>query len=102
MKLVAKSKNKRKSVSQPRNCSASANQPAGNKRGRKSAQSKKWRHEEILKLIELYEERQSLWDVSHKSYHLQDIREKALDEIATELETTVMEINSKWLNLNQV
>ena len=99
MKLVAKSKNKSKPVLQPINSSASANEPAGKKRGRKSAQSKKWAHEEILKLIELYEARPCLWDVSHKSYHLRDIREKALDEMATELETTVKEIKSKLLNL---
>ena len=99
MKLVAESKNKDRPVLQPINSSASANEPVGKKRGRKSAKSKKWAHEEILKLIELYEAMPCLWDVSHKSYHLRDIREKALDEMATEQETTVKEIKSKLLNL---
>lgn len=60
---------------------------------------KKWTHEEIVKLIELYEERACLWDVFDKEYHDKDKRQRALIEISHELETPVGDIKTKLLSL---
>ena len=88
LQLLNKSKRKRKASCEIRKKSL-----------KNESKGKKWTHEEILKLIELYEERQCLWMVQDKSYHNKDKREKALAEIATELDATKGEVKAKILNL---
>ena len=60
---------------------------------------KKWSHDEIVRIIDLYEERACLWDVFDKEYHNKDKPERALDELSRELDTPVADIKSKLLSL---
>lgn len=74
------------------------------KTGGKSAETaiktpKKWTEKEIDLLLDSYEERACLWDVSSKEYHLKDKREKAYEEIKEKLEASSAEIKAKICGL---
>ena len=62
--------------------------------GNRGNEVKKWTHDKIVRLIDLYEERACLWDVFDKEYHDKDKRERALVEIANELDNPVADIKS--------
>ena len=49
-------------------------------------QKYKWNDQTVEKLIDLYEERHCLWDISDRSYSKRDVKEKALSEIKDELD----------------
>ena len=51
------------------------------------------------KLIDLYEERPCLWDISDRSYSKRDVKEKALSEIKDELDIELSIIQAKWKSL---
>ena len=59
------------------------------------AQPLKWQREDVKKLIELVEERQSLWNVNHKDYHNQIKRRNAIEEIAAALKIGNEEVKKK-------
>ena len=42
----------------------------------------RWDDDDIEQLIDLYEERVCLWDVSDKSYQKRDVKEKSLAKIS--------------------
>ena len=56
----------------------------------------KWKDELVEKLIDLYEERPRLWDISDRSYSKRDVKEKALSEIKEEMGIEVSIIQAKW------
>jgi len=56
----------------------------------------KWNDELVEKLIDLYEERPCLWDISDRSYSKRDVKEKALSEIKEEMGIEVSIIQAKW------
>ena len=51
------------------------------------------------KLIDLYEERPCLWDISDKSYQKKDTREKSIAEISEQLDIDTAVVKSKWSSL---
>ena len=61
-------------------------------------QKYKWTDEEVEKLIDLYEERPCLWDISDRAYSKRP-EEKALSEIKEELEIDRSIIQAKWKSL---
>ena len=67
--------------------------------GKASKQKYKWTDEEVEKLIDLYEERPCLWDISDRSYSKRDLKEKALSEIKEALEIDLSIIQAKWKSL---
>eukprot|EP00112_Aurelia_sp_Birch-Aquarium-sp1_P010845 Seg230.6 transcript_id=Seg230.6/GoldUCD/mRNA.D3Y31 product="hypothetical protein" protein_id=Seg230.6/GoldUCD/D3Y31 len=70
---------------------------AGRKQTRK--EMKKWSNDYVSLLIELLEERACLWNVCDKSYHLKDVRERALNEMSDSLDASPAEIKTKILTL---
>lgn len=70
---------------------------AGRKQTRK--EMKKWSNDDVSLLIELLEERACLWNVCDKSYHLKDVRERALNEMSDSLDASPAEIKTKILTL---
>lgn len=58
--------------------------------------NRKWTHEEIEKLIKLYEENPCLWNTFDKNYQKRDMREKALIAIAKELDFEITNVKVKW------
>lgn len=67
--------------------------------GKQKPEKLKWNDELVEKLIELYEERPCLWDISDRSYSKRDVKEKALSEIKEELEVELSLIQAKWKSL---
>ena len=67
--------------------------------GSHGSESKKWTHDEIIKLIDLYEENSHLWDVFDRDYHNRDKRERTLNDISLVLKTDVADIKTKLLSL---
>ena len=62
-------------------------------------QKYKWNDQTVEKLIDLYEERPCLWDISDRSYSKRDAKEKALSEIKDELDIELSIIQAKWKSL---
>ena len=62
-------------------------------------QKYKWNDQTVEKLIDLYEERPCLWDISDRSYSIRDVKEKALSEIKDELDIELKIIQAKWKSL---
>ena len=60
---------------------------------------KKWSNDDVSLLIELLEERACLWNVCDKSYHLKDVRERALNEMSDCLDASPAEIKTNVLTL---
>ncbi|CAG4952586.1 unnamed protein product [Parnassius apollo] len=54
-----------------------------------------WEDEKVIKLIELYRSKQLLWDPKHSDYKLHPKRFDAFNDIATELSTSVTEVERK-------
>ncbi|XP_068756173.1 corepressor interacting with RBPJ 1-like [Montipora capricornis] len=61
---------------------------------KKSFGRKKWKSEEIFTLIELYEARPCLWDISSSLYHDREATSKVKNDIEKELDRDWSEINS--------
>ena len=59
-------------------------------------QKYKWHDQTVEKLIDLYEERPCLWDISDSK---RDVKEKALSEIKDELDIELSIIQAKWKSL---
>ena len=59
-------------------------------------QKYKWNDQTVEKLIDLYEERPCLWEISDRSYSKRDVKEKALSEIKDELDIELSIIQAKW------
>ena len=62
-------------------------------------QKYKWNDQPVKKLIDLYEERPCLSDISDRSYSKRDAKEKALSEIKDELDIELSIIQAKWKSL---
>lgn len=58
-----------------------------------------WEDEKVIKLIELYRSKQLLWDPKHSEHKLRPKRFDAFNDIATELSTSVTEVERKIKNL---
>ena len=58
-------------------------------------QKYKWNDQTVEKLIDLYEERPCLCDISDQSYSKRDVKEKALSEIKDELDIELSIIQAK-------
>ena len=58
--------------------------------------NKKWQGGVIEKLIDLYEENPSLWDIFDDSYQKRDVKEQALAAIPNNLDIQITDIKSKW------
>ena len=71
--------------------------PAGTKLTQK--ETKKWSNDDVSLLIELLEERACLWNVYDKSYHLKDVRDRALNEMSDCLDASPADIKTKILTL---
>ena len=59
----------------------------------------KWNNQTVEKLIDLYERRPCLWDISDRSYSKRDVKEKVLSEIKDELDIGLSIIQAKWKSL---
>lgn len=65
--------------------------------------ARQWTDDEIFVLINLYEEKEFLWNVNHKLYRNRDKKRSAFEEIATKFNCDVNEVQRKIHNLrNQV
>ena len=65
--------------------------------------SKNWSAEEIKELIEIYETKQILWNVSHTEYRDRIRKQKVFEEIAVKFSCSAGEVQRKLHNLrNQV
>lgn len=65
--------------------------------------ARQWTDDDIFELINLYEEKDFLWNVNHKLYTNRDKKMSAFEEIATKLNFDVNEVQRKIHNLrNQV
>ena len=62
-------------------------------------QKYKWNDQTVEKLIDLYEERPCLWDISDQSYSKRDVKEKALSVLKDELDIELSIIQAKWKSL---
>ena len=62
-------------------------------------QKYKWNDQTVEKLIDLYEERPCLWDISDQSYSKRDVKEKALSVLKEELDIELSIIQAKWKSL---
>ena len=62
----------------------------------------KWADEEVTRLIDMYEEKPCLWEISSKSYQRRDLREKALSEISEDFVVDVDTIKAKWSSLRAI
>lgn len=58
-----------------------------------------WTRELTLKLIQQYESRPNLWDVSSANYKNRNLRKSALEEIADIVGVSVADVNEKIHNL---
>lgn len=56
----------------------------------------KWLREDVLKLIEMVEDRNCLWNVASSDYHNQIKRRNCIAEIASELNIPSEEIKKKY------
>ena len=63
--------------------------------GKDRGRARKWTEPEIDQLIDLLEEKDCLWDVSKKDYHLRNKRERAFEEMRDILDIDVAEIKAK-------
>ena len=59
----------------------------------------RWDDDDVEQLIDLYEERVCLWDVSDKSYQKRDVKEKALAKISEIMGIDAAVIKAKWGSL---
>ncbi|XP_015375455.1 PREDICTED: uncharacterized protein LOC107169989 [Diuraphis noxia] len=65
--------------------------------------ARQWTDDDIFELINLYEEKEFLWNVNHKLYRNRDKKMSAFEEIATKFNCDVNEVQRKIHNLrNQV
>ena len=65
------------------------------KKANKAKGGKDWQEDKVSHLIELLEERPSLWDVFHKDYAKRDVRDVAYNKIAEVFECNTASIKSK-------
>lgn len=64
---------------------------------------RQWADEEIFQLINLYEEKEFLWNVNHKLYRNRDKKMSAYEEFATKFNCDANEVQRNIHNLrNQV
>lgn len=61
--------------------------------------ARKWTELEIDQLIDLLEEKDCLWDVNTKDYHVRNKREKALEEMRDILDIDMADIKAKITSL---
>ena len=61
--------------------------------------ARRWTEPEIDQLIDLLEEKDCLWDVNKKDYHLRNKRERAFEEMRNILDIDVAEIKAKITSL---
>ena len=71
------------------------NEVSKHKREDKNAYKQKWRDEDVLELIELFEERTCLWDIHSNEYAERTKKEKAYLEIAEHFQTTSANVKRK-------
>ena len=89
MMLAAKNKTRKRKAT-------NSTELRGGKKEKKSAPPQKKRtHTDIWKLIEFYENKPCLWDITDKSYHLRDVREQTQNEIAVGLDATISKVKGK-------
>ena len=77
-------------------------------KGRKKAASdekdrgraRRWMEPKIGQLIDLLEEKDCLWDVNKKDYHVRNKRERAFEEMRNNLDIDVAEIKAKITSLH--
>ena len=67
--------------------------------GKDRGRARKWTEPEIDQLIDLLEEKDCLWDVRKKDYHLRNKRERAFEEMRDILDIDVAEIKAKITSL---
>ena len=67
--------------------------------GKDRGRARRWTEPEIDQLIDLLEEKDCLWDVNKKDYHLRNKRERAFEEMRDILDIDVAEIKAKIISL---
>ena len=67
--------------------------------GKDKGRARRWTEPEIDQLIDLLEEKDCLWDVNKKDYHLRNKRERAFEEMRNILDIDVAEIKAKITSL---
>ena len=67
--------------------------------GKDRGRARRWTKPEIDQLIDLLEEKDCLWDVNKKDYHLRNKRERAFEEMRDILDIDVAEIKAKITSL---
>ena len=63
--------------------------------GRARGRARRWTEPEIDQLFDLLEEKDCLWDVNKKDYHLRNKGERAFEEMRDILDIDVAEIKAK-------
>jgi len=65
--------------------------------------ARQWTDDDIFELINLYEEKEFMWNANHKLYRNRDKKTSAFEEIAAKFNCDVNEVQRKIHNLrNQV
>ena len=67
--------------------------------GKDRGRARRWTEPEIDQLIDPLEEKDCLWDVNKKDYHLRNKRERAFEEMRDILDIDVAEIKAKITSL---
>ena len=67
--------------------------------GKDRGRARTWTEPEIDQLIDLLEERNCLWDVNKKDYHVRNKRERVFEEMSDILDIDVAEIKVKITSL---
>ena len=68
--------------------------------GKDRGRARRWMEPKIGQLIDLLEEKDCLWDVSKKDYHVRNKRERAFEEMRNNLDIDVAEIKAKITSLH--
>ena len=66
---------------------------------KKNNEGCRWSNGDIEHLIDLFEEKKSLWDAYYKAYHNREKRERAINEISETLHITAADVKCKLLAL---
>ena len=68
--------------------------------GKDRGRARRWMEPKIGQLIDLLEEKDCLWDVNKKDYHVRNKRERAFEEMRNNLDIDVAEIKTKITSLH--
>ena len=94
--LLSKAKEKKKSKGKSRTATTAFQDSAG---ASKIAKNTSNNDHQIIRLIDLYEERAYLWDIFDNEYHNKHKCERTLYDMSHELEIPVANMKSKFLSL---